>query len=115
MYNPDVEPLLDVIADETAMAIFSRVHDRPRSAKRLEELCDASLKTIYRRVEALEEVGLVSAVTRIDEDGNHYTAYTTAVEEVEITVEPSEADVDVDVQTGDDVEQFVGVWKELRR
>ncbi|MFB6121630.1 MAG: winged helix-turn-helix domain-containing protein [Halobacteriaceae archaeon] len=55
MYSPQIEPLLDVLADETALAIFSRVYERPRSAKALAESCDTSLKTIYRRVEELEE------------------------------------------------------------
>lgn len=112
--SPQVEPILEVLTDRTSLAIFSRVHERPRSAKTLEEICDASLKTIYRRIEALEEAGLVSAVSRIDEDGNHYTAYTTAVEEVEITVEPADPDIVVDIRTGDDVETFVGVWRELQ-
>lgn len=115
MHRQQGTPVLEILADETALAIFSRVRERPHSAKKLEEVCDASLKTVYRRVEALEEAGLVSAVTRIDEGGNHHTIYTTAIDAVEIVIEPDEPAIDVTVQESDDVEQFVGVWRELQR
>lgn len=115
MHTSQGKSLLDVLTDETSLAIFSRVHERPCSAKKLEEICDASLKTIYRRIEALEEAGLVSAITCINEDGSHHTAYATAVEEVEITVKPDDSDIEINIQKGDDVEQFVGVWRELQK
>ena len=106
--------LFEVLGDETALTIFRRVHETPRSAKDLRETCDASLKTIYRRLELLQEVGLVSAVTQVDGEGNHYSAYATTVEQIEITVEPSEPDIEVAIHDGDDVNQFIGVWTELR-
>lgn len=115
MDRSQVAPFLDVLTDETALTIFRCVHERPRSAQTLEDICDASLKTIYRRTEALQEAGLISSVTQIDEDGGHYTAYTTAVEEVEISIKPDDPAVEVNIQRGDDVKQFVSVWRELKQ
>jgi len=41
------------------------------SAKSLSEACDASLPTIYRRIERLQECGLIEERRAFKEDGSH--------------------------------------------
>jgi DNA-binding transcriptional ArsR family regulator len=112
--SPQTDRLFGVLADGTARRIFSRVHERPQSAKELRNQCDTSLKTIYRRLEDLQEVDLVSDVMCADEDGNHYTAYVSTIEEVDISIVPETEQVEVTIQDGDDVDQFVSIWDELQ-
>lgn len=108
------EVMADVLAKDTTWAILRQLHDSRRSAKELRQACDSSLKTIYRRLEELQEAELVRAECRIDEAGNHYTAYTSTVDQVEITIEPGQSHIDVAVSEKDDVDQFIRVWKGLQ-
>lgn len=103
-----------MLADETARTILSCVADGPQSAKELRVACEASQKTIYRRLEDLQEAGLVSARSRVDEDGNHYTEFLPAVEEVSITVDLDDSDIDVSMRDGDEVDRLIGVWATMR-
>lgn len=114
MYSSRTDSLFDVLGDETARQIFDRVSECPQSAKDLRDACGASLKTVYRRLEQLQDVGLVTSIEQVDESGTHYTVYATAVESVEITVEPGDASVEVEINEDDEVDQFVSVWSELQ-
>ncbi|MFB6069440.1 MAG: helix-turn-helix domain-containing protein [Halanaeroarchaeum sp.] len=111
--DSQAQRMLNVIADETAMRIVNRTHEQAQSAKDLAEVCDASLKTIYRRLETLRDVGLVSAAPVRERDDRYHTEYTTDVEKIEVTVEPDHPDVTVVLDEDDRVERFVDVWSEL--
>jgi Fe2+ or Zn2+ uptake regulation protein len=114
VYRQQTESVFDVLSDETAREIFTDIHECPQSAKDLQETCSASLKTVYRRLENLQEAGLVSPVEQVDEEGTHYTVYATAVEEVEISVKPGDSSVEIEIHEDDTVDRFVSVWSELQ-
>ena len=115
MYRPQTDTVFNVLSDETARRIFTLIHECPQSAKDLQETCSASLKTVYRRLENLQEAGLVSPVEQVDTEGTHYTVYATAVEEVEISVKPGDSSVEIEIHEDDNVDQFVSVWSELQK
>jgi len=69
---PEVVSLLD---DEVARTILTETSVEPMAASELGERCDASLPTIYRRLDALEEAELVASRTHVDPDGDHYEVY----------------------------------------
>jgi Fe2+ or Zn2+ uptake regulation protein len=114
VFRQQTETVFDVLSDKTARAIFTHIHECPQSAKDLQETCSASLKTVYRRLENLQEAGLVLPVEQVDEEGTHYTVYATAVEEVEISVKPGDSSVEVEIHEEDNVDRFVSVWSELQ-
>jgi len=49
-----------------SMAILSAANVRPMSAKELEQICDVSLPTVYRRINVLVECGLLSEQQDVD-------------------------------------------------
>jgi len=108
-----LEPLLTVLGDETTLEILTRLADRPTSAQALDETLNVSLKTLYRRLDLLEEAGIVLSQPRIDERGNHYTSYESAVDEVQVTLKPDNSEIEVVLDQGDEVDRFIGLWTEL--
>jgi DNA-binding transcriptional ArsR family regulator len=114
VHSVQTASLFDVLADRTARTILGLVHGSPRSAQELREASNASLKTVYRRLEELQEADLVTGVPRTGADGNHYTAYVSTVDELEISIDLGEEAVEVAVEERDDVDRFIDVWTQLQ-
>jgi DNA-binding transcriptional ArsR family regulator len=69
---PELETVAGLLADETARAILTATSHEPMSASTLTERCDASGPTVYRRLQRLEDCGLIVERTEIDPDGGHH-------------------------------------------
>ncbi|ELY52147.1 winged helix-turn-helix domain-containing protein [Natronococcus jeotgali] len=109
----DSGSVLDLLADPYARRILTAANDEPMTAKALSDACEASLPTIYRRVDTLDDHGLLEETTVVDPDGSHRSVYRTAVESVHATLEGDELRVVVD--TRDDLaSNFTELWEELR-
>ncbi|MFU8870147.1 helix-turn-helix domain-containing protein [Natronococcus sp.] len=109
----DPGSVLDLLADPYARRILTAANDEPMTAKALSDACDASLPTIYRRVDTLDEQGLLEEMRVVDPDGSHRRVYRTTVESVRATFEGDELRVVVD--TRDDLAgNFTDLWEELR-
>lgn len=108
----DPEDVFDVLASDVARDILVLASDGPRSADELASDCDASLPTIYRRVNALLEYDLLAARRRFDDDGHHYQTFQTAIEG--ITVDVDESGVAAETEPCDDlVGRFEAFWTDL--
>lgn len=108
------ENVFDVLGDELARHILVVASERPVSAGELAEACGASRPTVYRRINGLESLDLISAGTRVRSDGNHVKQYETAVRRV--AVEIGEGGFDVDVSVGRDLPgRFEAFWEELEQ
>lgn len=108
------ETVFDVLASEEARQILALSGEEPRSAEELAEHTGASLPTIYRRVNALVDLDLLSEETRIDPEGNHYKTFETDVER--ISLEIGDGDLDVEVERPRDVvDRFGAFWQDLER
>lgn len=108
------EAVFDVLGSEEARAILGTAGAAPATAEELAEACGASLPTVYRRVNDLEEHGLLRSDTRIDPDGNHYQTYETAVRRVSLSVGDGGVSVEVD-RDRDMVDRFEAFWSDLER
>lgn len=110
----DVDPcdLFALLDDEYARALLVTLRDEEMTATRLHEETDASLATVYRRLDELADCGLVAERTRIDPDGNHYGVYEATLGElrVELTPEGFEATVD---RREDVADAFTRIWEEI--
>ena len=91
----DPETVFDVLADERARQVLLRTAAAPRSARELAEACDGSLSSIYRRVGVLGEYGLLEEETRVDLDGNHYSVYRPAFEQLDVELRGGEIRVEL--------------------
>ena len=110
--DPSPADLFALLDDEYSRAILTKTSERPMSAQTLSTECDASLPTIYRRLNDLEEADMVEKRTRPDPNGNHRAVYEAAVERVEIDI--VDGALDVDVSGRDAADQFTQVWEDMR-
>ncbi|MFB6079269.1 MAG: ArsR/SmtB family transcription factor [Halarchaeum sp.] len=106
--------VLDALGDERSREILAALSEQSRSAKALSAALDVSLPTVYRRLDALEECGLVTTRTAMDGDGNHYQRYVCALSELSVALDDGEYDVDVE-HGGDAADRFSDLWSSLRR
>jgi len=81
---PDVLTLLD---DEYARRILGLLSEGSYRGRELSERCEFSRPTVYRRLNRLEDAGLVRSELRIDPDGNHCKEFFLVRDCLEVTLE----------------------------
>jgi DNA-binding transcriptional ArsR family regulator len=82
----DGRQLLEALNDDACRTILEATGEDARSAAELSETCDIPLSTVYRKLELLEDTGLVREGIRIRRSGKHTSEYRRAVDEVHVTV-----------------------------
>ncbi len=110
----DPDDIFDVLASEDVRRILVATSVQPMSAKELADICDRSLATIYRRVDAMTEHNLLSEELTVDADGTQYNEYRSDLNEITISVEAGELTVDVDIER-DTVDRFAELIEDLEQ
>lgn len=105
--------MLRLLEDEYARDILTETSAQPMTAEQLATACDVSLSTVYRRVNALEDQGLLESESRLDQDGDHYRQFAATVESVEVAFDDGDLLVAVE-HTGDGADRFTRAWERLR-
>jgi Fe2+ or Zn2+ uptake regulation protein len=106
--------LFSLLDDEYARAILIATSKRPMSANTLSEECDASLPTVYRRVERLVDCDLLAERTEIVEDGHHYSVYEARLQRLTIDLSDGDLHVSVEEQQPEDIaDRFTTMWEEI--
>jgi len=83
--DPDrTDEVLALLEDDYSRSILEAVHAEPRSARDLVEVCDASRATVYRRLDRLDDVGLVDSWLSYDADGHHRTVFEATLDAVTV-------------------------------
>jgi predicted transcriptional regulator len=108
----DPDDIFDVLASEDVRRILVATSVRPMSAKELADICDRSLATIYRRVQAMEDYDLLSEEHTRDPDGTQYSEYRSDLNEITISVDEGQLDVNIDIER-DTVDQFAELIEDL--
>lgn len=90
-----IEEILDVLGDDQARAILAALEEEPQSANELADRLELSLPTVYRRIDRLEEHGLVEHKSIISTDGNHYNVYACEFDSAVVLLRGGEYDVEV--------------------
>jgi predicted transcriptional regulator len=91
----DQETLLSLMSDEYARRILNALGTRALSARELIERLDVSRATVYRRLDSLEEAGIVGSSMEIHPDGHHRKQFQITIERVNLAFEPDGVTVDV--------------------
>lgn len=94
----DPETVFDVLGSELARRILALGEIKPCSAEELADYCDASKPTVYRRLNVLQEYDLLVDRRAIDDEGNHYKTYETALESICFAVEAGRFEVDIELE-----------------
>lgn len=87
--------VLDLLADEVARSILATL-DEPMTTQELAAACDIPRSTAYRKVDRLQEAGLVTDRIRVSPDGRHPHLYTRAASEVHLQVTLEDVSVELE-------------------
>lgn len=109
--DPTFTTIIELLSDNHVRTILSETSVEACSASELAERCDASDQTVYRRLERLEEAGLVSDRTRARDDGHHDTVYTARLEHVSITLRDGEFEFTIEHPQPDPADELTDLWR----
>jgi len=109
--NP--EQLLSTLGDKYNPEILRTTYEQ-KSAQELSEELDIPIATSYRRVEELQEAGLLELEGKeFSEEGRQRKVYRRNIEE--ISVELGDGDIDVEYQERTEAKNALNdVWTDLR-
>jgi len=80
------EELLELLDANYTQAILEAIRAESKPARALAEECDASRPTVYRRLNSLQDAGLVETSMAYDADGHHRTVFEATLESVRVDV-----------------------------
>lgn len=112
--NSDVRTLASLLEDEYAHAILLHTSTEAMSAADLSDACNASVSTIYRRLERLQEHDLVSEHLQLDHEGHHYKTYTARLERIEIELVDGAFEIEVTYRSADPADRFTDLFEGFR-
>lgn len=105
--------VLGVLSDDTAKDILTVTDQRAMSAQALEARCDASLTTVYRRIDELLECRLLRERMELQPDGNHYKTFESNLEHLSVTIDDGDLEVDVD-RCDDAPDRLRTIWDAMQ-
>ncbi|WP_255149760.1 ArsR/SmtB family transcription factor [Halorarius halobius] len=111
---PEVPPaeLFALLDDEYARGILRATNSTAMSAPQLAERLNVSRPTVYRRVERLQELGLLAEATEVDDDGHHRSIYRSRLDRLVVTADDDGFAVSVD-RSGHPADRLTEMWEEL--
>lgn len=74
--------VLELLDDPFTQSILAALDDGDKPARSLVESCEGSRPTVYRRLDRLEEAGVVESHTALHPDGHHRKEYALVVDEL---------------------------------
>lgn len=83
------------------------------SAKQLAEACDASLPTIYRRIDRLSELDLLTERPEFRDEGRHYSVYEATLDRVVIDLDDGALDITMTTEPTDAADRFTEMWEDI--
>lgn len=89
------ETLLALLEDDHSQAILSSIADEAKPAREILGEVTASRATVYRRLNSLEDAGVVASGITLDADGHHRQAYRAVLSDVTVSVGPDGLSVEV--------------------
>jgi response regulator of citrate/malate metabolism len=83
------DALITLLSDDHAREISTAIVDEAKTAREIVSECDGSRTTVYRRLNRLEDAGLLTTHMRYDANGHHRTTYQLRFESLSIHLETS--------------------------
>ena len=81
-----IDEILSLLADDYVQSILDALRVAPKPATEIADDCEMSTVTVYRRLDRLETVGLVTATTQVAADGNHRATYRARQLSVDVSL-----------------------------
>lgn len=83
----DPDELLSLLSDDHAREILKLVASEELPAREIADELDASRTTVYRRLDRLEDAGLVDTSMAFHPDGHHRQRFHASLDEVVLSFE----------------------------
>lgn len=78
--GPSAAKLVDLLGDEYTRQVLETIADEPMGGREIAEATAISRPTVYRRLNRLEEVGLVETQMELCPSGNHHKQFQAVLE-----------------------------------
>lgn len=89
--------LIELLGDDHVREMLGAIRSESKAARTLAEECEASRSTVYRRLDRLQDAGLVSEEMSYDGAGHHRRTFRLAAEHVDIELGADGFEADVTV------------------
>lgn len=110
--DPDPADVFAFLDDEYAREILKATSKTPMPARQLADELDASRSTIYRRINQLRELDLLSELTEVDSGGHHRSVYQADLTRIIVDLEDDGFSIKIDRRTHP-ADQFTDIWESL--
>lgn len=81
-----VEAMLGALEDADCRAILEATTDDSLTANEISESCDLPLSTAYRKLEQLNEAGLLDEQLRLSRSGKHTSEYARSIDDIQVSI-----------------------------
>jgi len=81
------DPLLDALSDPKARRCCAALLEESLNAQELADETEYSLTTVYRRLNTLQQAGLIDSERTVEPDGDHYQTFTAVPTRVRIDID----------------------------
>lgn len=112
--GPTLQAVLDALDDPDCRAII-RAIDEPMTASEISDATDIPSSTVYRKLDLLDEAGLVAASTRIRPDGHHASVYKADFDAVVVSRSDDGLIAQVARESQSPDERLADLWQEVGR
>ncbi len=112
--DDDLSEIASLLDDRYAREILAATSTEPMSAKALKDRCDASLPTVYRRIEQLQALDLLTDHQQVAPDGNHYKLFESRLDRVAIDLTDGTYSVEIIRTTHEPADRFSDLVEDLR-
>ena len=109
----DFETVVGLLDDAYAREILAATSTEPMSASDLADHCDASRQTMYRRLDRLQDAGLVAERTRPREDGHHDAVYVATLRSARVVLREGSFEFECERDEPDMADELTRLWGEL--
>lgn len=84
--TPSATELLELLGDEYTRAVLQAVTEQSRTGREIIDATEMSKATVYRRLDELQDAGVVESRTSIDPDGHHREEFHAVLEQLNVEV-----------------------------
>lgn len=111
--DTELSSVVSLLDDAHARTILRATSIDPMSKSELAEHCDVSLPTVSRRIDRLEETGLVREETRLRSDGHHDSVYVAQLDRFELRLCDGEFEYDLERVDRDMSDELERLWSKF--
>jgi len=83
----DAEELLTLLGDSYTQRVLAALGDDTLTGREIIEQAEISKATVYRRLDELQDAGIVEASLRLDPNGHHCEQYQIVAESLTVSID----------------------------